>query len=1082
MSTLRGDTYLNIEDAHLKVTGNVHANAFKLGLVEVVPGYSLASATNVGNTTSQTVQFTNTDTSFVASSNVEIGKTLKITNNTDAANIYVDVSTSGEIVSNVWSLPSKIYPNDPELTSEFGSGCAISDDGNYMVIADHTKNETVYNQGAAYVYKWNGTAWTQQTKLLPDAESDQEFGFSINFGFTENTTSTIAITSDGSKIVVGAHEKDETTTRQGVVYVYTRTNETWSAATKITGENEASSFFGVSVDISADGNYIIAGAPGKNQASDDEGAAYIYRWTGSSWSQYTKIVGQDEDNAYFGSSVAINSDGTRVVVGALAKNEATVASGDDQGAVYIFDRTGTNTWGTYTNKITTGEDGGVNDFFGSCVDISADGRYIIVGSPNDTINGTAVIDHQGSAFIFKKVGGSLWEQQAKLVGKPEQNAHFGCSVKLSSDGTKALIGSRSEDVNENDQGAAYLYTRTGETWGEKTRFVGDSKYNGQFGTSCGITSNGSTLLIGARYEGVAYVFTRGDRNDSTLNVSKSVHVTENVTLGKTLKITNEYDSSNLVVDMTTNKDLSNDVWSPGTELHERGLLPVNNAQYGRAVYMSRDGNYLAVGAYLSDEAGADQGCVFVYVWDGGQWVKQAKFVASVPEDSARYGEALALTSDGSKLAVSAPNEDISSADNKGAVYIYKRVDTFWSLEEKIQRSSLSTSPYFGSDVSFSGDGTYLVIGARQQDTNNQDLSGAAYVYKWNGTAWDTGAAELISTDPDPGDYFGNALMISEDGNYITVGAPREAQPSNREGAAYVYRRTGDNTWSSGTRIVPSTTINTEARFGRSTILNADGSILTVSAYRADETDGTPTDAGKIYMFERSGNNDWTQIQMIENTLGHAGEVNSRLGTAIALSNDSKYLFAGFEQESENNKNKIWIYERSGPVWTFKQELHGTDDGQSVKILAINRDGSKLATGCWLDDVSQTNEGSVTYFTKTNHPILNVNGGIEVQGPFQGNSPLKFFVLNGLHYNDTTDDTIIYADHLKDFNYKNIVSITGTTENRTNGDWAPNRGYSSGWEFNVFYDRSLGGKNGAFKITDRGADCLNNRFRLFVVTA
>jgi hypothetical protein len=65
MSTLRGDTYLNIEDAHLRVTGNVHANAFKLGLVEVVPGYSLASATNVGNTTSQTVQFTNPTTSFV---------------------------------------------------------------------------------------------------------------------------------------------------------------------------------------------------------------------------------------------------------------------------------------------------------------------------------------------------------------------------------------------------------------------------------------------------------------------------------------------------------------------------------------------------------------------------------------------------------------------------------------------------------------------------------------------------------------------------------------------------------------------------------------------------------------------------------------------------------------------------------------------------------------------------------------------------------------------------------------------------------------------------------------------------------
>ena len=92
MSTLRGDTYLNIEDAHLRVTGNVHANAFKLGLVEVVPGYSLASATNVGNTTSQTVQFTNTDTAFTTTGNVSVGKELTVTGNVEVgtANLFVD--------------------------------------------------------------------------------------------------------------------------------------------------------------------------------------------------------------------------------------------------------------------------------------------------------------------------------------------------------------------------------------------------------------------------------------------------------------------------------------------------------------------------------------------------------------------------------------------------------------------------------------------------------------------------------------------------------------------------------------------------------------------------------------------------------------------------------------------------------------------------------------------------------------------------------------------------------------------------------------------------------------------------------
>jgi hypothetical protein len=65
----------------LTVDGNVVCEGVKVGLIEIIPSYDLAAVANVGNTTSNTIQFTNATTSFVASSNVEIGGNITLTSN-----------------------------------------------------------------------------------------------------------------------------------------------------------------------------------------------------------------------------------------------------------------------------------------------------------------------------------------------------------------------------------------------------------------------------------------------------------------------------------------------------------------------------------------------------------------------------------------------------------------------------------------------------------------------------------------------------------------------------------------------------------------------------------------------------------------------------------------------------------------------------------------------------------------------------------------------------------------------------------------------------------------------------------------
>ena len=98
MSVEGNEGFLEIPNASLRVSGNVHAEGIKLGVVELIPSYDLASVSNVGNTTSNTVQFTNPTTSLVASSNIVMLNTANTAQNVELSvgentNVYITRTT-----------------------------------------------------------------------------------------------------------------------------------------------------------------------------------------------------------------------------------------------------------------------------------------------------------------------------------------------------------------------------------------------------------------------------------------------------------------------------------------------------------------------------------------------------------------------------------------------------------------------------------------------------------------------------------------------------------------------------------------------------------------------------------------------------------------------------------------------------------------------------------------------------------------------------------------------------------------------------------------------------------------------------
>ena len=77
-------------------------------------------------------------------------------------------------------------------------------------------------------------------------------------------------------------------------------------------------------------------------------------------------------------------------------------------------------------------------------------------------------------------------------------------------------------------------------------------------------------------------------------------------------------------------------------------------------------------------------------------------------------------------------------------------------------------------------------------------SGSAYIFRRTGTnTWDAGT-KILAPDAATGDEFGSSVAI--DGNTAIVGAYRN---DSFTGSAYIFRRTGTNAWDGGEKIVAS---------------------------------------------------------------------------------------------------------------------------------------------------------------------------------------------------------------------------------------------------------------------------------------
>ena len=858
-----------------------------------------------------------------------------------------------------WQRQAMIAPTSGEEagTGEFGASVAISSkEGNTALVGAPNDKE---GAGGAWVFTRSGSTWSQQGAKLTPKEKEEvgagSFGYSVALAAKEK--------EEGSYALITASLDSG---GLGAAWVFTRSGSTWTQqGAKLTaksGEEIGSGHFGAAAALSAEANYALMGAPYDREGV---GAAWVFSRAGSSWSQLgPKLTGSGElgegessGKGELGYSVALSSDGNTALLGGPGDNFHV-------GAAWVFTRTG-STWSQQA-KLTakSGEETGAAELGYSVALASSGGNYAIVGAPQD--NGGV-----GAAWVFVRSGSTWTQQGGKLTGSGElgKKPEFARSVALSSEGTNALIGAPGDGAEVEKQvvekhGSAFVFTRSGEKWTQQgSRLTGSGEVGeGEFGISVGLSSKGEYALIGAPvdtfYTGAAWVFTRsGETWTQQAKLTSKENERSGVAgFGQSVAISAE--GNYALIGAPYEREQQGSAWvfnrsgstwtQQGAKLTPKEKEEIGGGHFGWSVALSsgKEGSYALIGAPVDN---IDTGGAWVFNRSGSTWTQQgSKLTGGVEVGTGEFAESVALSSE----EATTPSALMGGPrDNKsiGAAWAFTRAGSTWTEQgEKLTASSELGEGEFGGkgevgySVAISAEGNTALVGGRATLGN----TGAVWVFTRSGEKWTQQGEKLTASGESGGAEFGSSVALSSEGNTALIGGPGYkggSEGKERVGAAWVFTRSGEKWTQQGEKLIGGAESH-GGEFGSSVALSAEGNTALIGG----PNDG-PFKAGASWAFTRSGET-WTQQG---EKLGVGGlSAEAFFGTAVALSADGNTALIGAPGQT-SGAGGAWVLTRSGSTWTVQGEkLSGGGEsgaGGFGRAVALGGGGNTALIGAPADN-------------------------------------------------------------------------------------------------------------------------------------
>ncbi len=415
-----------------------------------------------------------------------------------------DVGDAGPLV------PGAVFFKPNNAAMHFGQRVVVSRDGGTVVVSTSSPIRV-------FVFRRNGNLWQTQELRSLNFDAADEFGTSV------------ALSADGNTIVVGAPFEDthgriidatsnENAPNSGAAYVFSATaTTTHQQVAFLKAHNiDAGDRFGASVAISSDGRRIVVGAPFEDSTSvyvdstpnndgEDDGALYMYEHSAPTWglTHYFKYQ-SSRSLAGLGTSVAISGDGDTVV--------ACPVRYDSQSSHPVGFRFADNVW----RIDATAESYPIQSAPVSTA-LSYDGNTLAVGLPNARASGPAgaVYLNVGGVYVYVRSPNTavVWPIVYRLSpSEPTFGDAWGNSLALSADASTLLVGAPGENSSGagwnsisnsdlNDSGAVYLLRNTNGAW-RQTAFIKalNPGTNDRFGHAVAMSGDARAIFAGAPFE------------------------------------------------------------------------------------------------------------------------------------------------------------------------------------------------------------------------------------------------------------------------------------------------------------------------------------------------------------------------------------------------------------------------------------------------------------------------------------------------------------------------------------------------------------------------------------------------------
>ncbi|AUP81248.1 T9SS type B sorting domain-containing protein [Flavivirga eckloniae] len=374
----------------------------------------------------------------------------------------------------------------------------------------------------------------------------------------------------------------------------------------------------------------------------------------------------------------------------------------------------------------------------------------------------------------------------------------------------------------------------------------------------------------------------------------------------------------------------------------------NHLGLGETTSLSADGNTMAIGCWSTNPP-FNKGSVRVYGKNAtGQWIQIGDIIA--PETNVRvfkseqFGRSISLSNEGDVLAIGARGNDGAGTD-AGHVRIFKKTDApsggfkWEQIGNDIDGTQAGSQS--GFDVSLSGDGNVVAIGAPFFDVNGHPDAGQVRVYRREtNDNWVQIGSDIEGRSE--GERLGVSVSISDDGNTLAMVALHLGPPytvENRvrwdsKGLITRVYKNDNGTWVQASDFTGDQGTVTRDDRGGYVRLTRDGNTLAITSV-ADQS---------VRVYKRSANNN-------DNWILKGNELRGAFGYGIALSDDANTLVVGTPHIGFNNLlsvGRVSIYKYSSHnTWQLVTDFDGEHKGHqlgSSNSLSLSADGSVVAMG------------------------------------------------------------------------------------------------------------------------------------------